>query len=89
MSGFLYQFLILLIQAFSLLILGRVLISWVDPTGGMRATQILHDLTEPILGPLRRVLPSIGMIDLSPIIAMLLLQALGRLVESALLPAIR
>ncbi|NOK63023.1 MAG: YggT family protein [Chloroflexi bacterium AL-W] len=67
----------------SLAILCRVLLSWVDPTGNMRITQMLRDMTEPILAPIRQVMPSMGMFDFSPIIAMLLLQALGRLVVMA------
>ena len=64
--------------------LGRVLLSWVDPQGNMRITQILHDITEPMLGPIRSVMPQMQMIDFSPIIAMLLLQALGQLIASAI-----
>lgn len=83
-SGFILQFVSLLVQALSLAILMRVLLSWVDPQGNMRVTQILRDLTEPIIAPLRSVLPSMGMIDLSPMIAMLLLQVLERLITSAI-----
>jgi len=67
-----------------LAILGWLLMSWVDPTGNMRITQILRDLTEPILAPIRNLLPSMAMFDFSPIIAMLLLQALGRLILGAI-----
>jgi YggT family protein len=86
MSGFLINFILMLFQVLSLAILGRVLLSWVDPMGNMRVTQILHDLTEPILAPIRSLLPNMPMFDFSPIIAMLLLQALGRLVLMALQP---
>ena len=84
MSSYLANFVGLLFQVLSLAILGRVLMSWVDPTGNMRITQILRDLTEPILAPIRNLLPSTPMIDFSPIIAMLLLQALSRLIAGAL-----
>ena len=84
MSSFLISFISLLFQVLSLAILGRVLLSWVDPFGNMRITQILRDVTEPILAPIRSVLPSMAMFDLSPIVAMLLLQALGRLLIGAL-----
>lgn len=82
--SFLTSFIYLLFQVLSLAILGRVLLSWVDPMGNMRITQILRDLTEPILGPIRNLLPSMSMFDFSPIIAMLLLQALSRLILGAL-----
>jgi YggT family protein len=84
MSAFLISFISMLLQVLSLAILGRVLLSWVDPLGNMRITQILRDVTEPILAPIRNLLPSMPMFDFSPIIAMLLLQALGRLLVTAL-----
>ena len=34
----------------------------------------LHEVTEPILAPLRNVIPRIGMIDISPLVAIILLQ---------------
>lgn len=84
MSSFLVQFIQLLLQVLSLAILFRVLMSWVDPFGNMRLTQILRDLTEPILAPIRSLVPGMGMFDFSPIIAMLLLQAISRLLLGAL-----
>jgi YggT family protein len=86
-SNFLVSFISLLFQVLSLAILGRVLLSWVDPTGNMRITQILRELTEPILAPIRNLMPSMGMFDFSPIIAMLLLQALQRLIVGAMVGA--
>jgi YggT family protein len=79
MSSYLMQFVQLLLQVLSLAILFRVLMSWVDPLGNMRITQILRDLTEPMLAPIRSLLPGMGMFDFSPIIAMLILQAISRL----------
>lgn len=82
--GFTITFIQLLFQAFFIAILGRVLMSWVDPQGGNRVSQVLHEITEPILGPIRSIVPSIGMFDISPIIAMLLLNV----IEHALLRAL-
>lgn len=62
-------------------IFARAIISWfpVDPRGPI--VQALDAITEPILMPLRRVIPRVGMIDLTPMIAIFLLafiaQALG------------
>ncbi len=84
MTNYLETFILLLLQVLSFAIMIRVLLSWVDPMGGMRITQILHDITEPILAPIRSIMPNMPMFDISPIIAMLLLQALGRLILSAL-----
>jgi YggT family protein len=81
---FMVSFIGLLFQVLSLAIFVRVLLSWVDPTGNMRISQILHEITEPILAPIRSILPSMPMFDLSPIIAMMLLQALGRIIITAI-----
>ncbi len=84
MSGFLVTFISLLFQVLLFAILGRVMVSWIDPLGNMRVTQILRDITEPILAPIRSVLPTIGMIDLSPLVAILLIQLLQRLILNAI-----
>ena len=52
------------------LILVRALISWVNPDPYNTIVQFLHRVTEPILVPIRRLLPAMG-VDLSPIIAFL------------------
>jgi YggT family protein len=80
---FFVEFLILLLNVLSWAIIGRVLLSWVDQGGNMRITQILHEITEPILTPLRSILPTGGMFDFTPIIAMLLLQVLEMLIRSS------
>ena len=46
--------------------------------------RFLIEITEPILSPLRRVIPSVGMLDLSPFVAMILLQFVGGVVVSML-----
>jgi YggT family protein len=84
MSDYLRTFIVMLFQILSLAILVRVLLSWVDPMGNMRITQVMRDLTEPMLAPIRNLLPNMMMFDFSPIIAMLLLQALQRLIVVAI-----
>jgi YggT family protein len=73
----------LIFTVLTIALIGRALLSWFDP--GMRSTigRLLVDITEPIIGPIRRVVPSVGMFDISPIIALLLLQFLRRLLISA------
>lgn len=60
-------------------IIGRALISWVDPRGANPVSRFLIELTEPIVAPIRSVMPRTGMIDLSPLVAILLLQVLTRM----------
>ena len=73
-----------LFNALTLLILARALLSWFDP--GMRTSvgKILVDITEPLIGPIRRMIPSAGGLDFSPIIAIILLQFVERIVLQAL-----
>ena len=84
MQGFLVQFIQLLFQALSFALLARVLLSWIDPMGNWRITEIVRETTEPILAPIRSILPSLGGFDFSPMIALLLLQFVGGLVINAL-----
>jgi YggT family protein len=76
-SAFLPNFLRLLFLALYVLLLGRVLMSWVSPRFDSPLGRFLYETTEPILQPIRRVLPSTGMIDFSPIVAFLLLSVLA------------
>lgn len=46
--------------------------SWV-PGGGGRVRYIIHDITEPVLGVFRKIVPRMGMIDFSPIVAFIAL----------------
>ncbi len=69
----------LLIQIYSMLILARVLMSWVqiDPNSPLARTLI--DLTEPVLKPVRDLMPPAAGLDFSPIIVIILLQVLGQI----------
>jgi len=55
------------------LILIRALISWVNPDPFNPIVQFLYHTTEPILSPLRRIIPPLSGIDISPLIAFLLI----------------
>ena len=71
--GFVWTFLRFFIVALEILILGRVLMSWLNPRFEGPVGRFLYQATEPILAPIRRILPSTGMIDFSPIVAFLLI----------------
>ena len=56
-------------------IIVRILFSWFSMgNSGGPIVRLLDDITEPILAPFRRVIPPLGMFDISPIIALLLIQ---------------
>jgi YggT family protein len=78
------SFINLVIFALSVAIIGRALFSWFDPGMKTMVGRLLRDVTEPIIAPIRQVMPRMGMLDLSPIVALVLLQLISRLVNQAL-----
>ena len=79
-STFLRLFIQLLVTVLFLVVTGRILISWVNPRFEGPVARFLYETTEPLLSPIRRLLPQTGMIDLSPMILGFLLLILMRLV---------
>jgi YggT family protein len=72
--------LVTVIQLYSLVIVIRVLMTWFPPLTGTVLYEFLADLTDPYLNLFRRMIPPVGMIDFSPIIAILALEALAALI---------
>ena len=72
------MFLSVLLWVLWLAILVRVILSWfpVDPKNPV--VRVVFDVSEPILAPFRRVIPRIGMIDLSPLAALLVISFLAQ-----------
>ncbi len=75
---FLVNFIQFLLIALWALVLGRMLMSWVDPTGSNSISVFLIRATEPILAPVRRVLPQSGMVDWSGFVVLIVLGVLWR-----------
>lgn len=78
-----------LFQIFSFLILARVIISWVrpnpyHPTWGP-IIRVIFQVTDPIMEPVRRLMPPMGGLDFSPIIVLLGLDILRRLIIGMLI----
>lgn len=74
----LLYFIDLFFTLLSLAILARVLLSWIRVSPYHPAVDFLYRITEPILAPLRRAIPSTGMVDISPVIALILLRLIRR-----------
>ena len=72
-----------LIQLLALAIFFRAILSWVvrDPYNPI--AQALDAITEPILQPLRQIIPRMGMIDLTPLVAIILLSVIASLVRNS------
>ena len=62
-----------LLQIYMWVIIIRALISWVNPDPYNPIVRFLYQVTEPVLYPIRRRLPFMGGIDLSPIIVLLVI----------------
>ncbi|HEY7700853.1 MAG TPA: YggT family protein [Candidatus Limnocylindrales bacterium] len=77
-GAFFTNFIQFLLMALWALIFGRMIMSWVDPTGRNQVSAFLYQTTEPILAPVRRMLPQTGMIDWSGFIVLIVLGVLWR-----------
>jgi len=60
------------LQTLFILVLGFAILSWIQP--GSPAYALLGRLTEPVLAPLRRVIPAVGGVDLSALVLIVVLQ---------------
>jgi YggT family protein len=68
------------LQVLTLLIVVRAVLSWVPSVDyGHPLIRLIVRVSDPILEPVRRVLPPLGGLDLSPLVAILLLQLAGQL----------
>jgi len=74
-------------QLLTLTLLINALLSWapIDPTHPVRRT--LNEICEPIIRPFRNLLPPVGMMDFSPLVAMLAIQLIARVLQVLVLQA--
>ncbi len=82
--GFLSTFINILAQALSFAILMRALLSWMPSLQGGGLARFVYDITEPILRPIRRLIPPFGVLDLSPFIALVLIEVVASLLQNLL-----
>jgi len=73
-----YYFIVVLARVLNIAILIRVFLSWMPINPGNRFARFIIGITEPIMGPIRRLVPSIGGLDISPIIALLIVSVAER-----------
>ena len=74
------------VELLTILVFVRILLSWIPSVDyGHPIISFIVRVTDPILQPVRRLMPPIGGLDLSPIIAIFLLQLVGRLLHQILL----
>lgn len=73
-----------LLMFFYYLMIARVILSWVSPDPRNPVVQFIYNTTEPILSKIRDRIPSVGMIDLSPIVAFAVLYFLDIFLTNSL-----
>ncbi|MCM3872836.1 MAG: YggT family protein [Pyrinomonadaceae bacterium] len=72
------------LAAYSLMIVARILFSW-GMSYGNRTMRFLVRVTEPILGPFRKIIPPLGMFDVSPMVVLLILHLCQRAIVGSLI----
>lgn len=76
---------ILKIYFFAMIVM--IILSWVAPNASHPAALLVMQLVEPIMAPVRRVIPPLGMIDLSPIVVFIAINLIDGLVVGSLIRA--
>lgn len=74
-----------LIDIYILLIFMRIIFSWGMVSYSNRIMRFLVNTTEPLMGPLRRIIPPVGLFDISPIVAFIILWLFQQAVQGTLL----
>lgn len=73
----------LLLQLFRLALLARIILSWFPNVDRRNPfIQFLYDITEPVLRPVREMLPPSGMFDFSPLIVFVIIQVISTVLHS-------
>jgi len=73
--------LVRLLDIYSFIIIIRIFISWINPDPYNLVIRFLYSVTDPVLNPMRRIIPPIGgMIDISPMIVLLLIELIKQFI---------
>jgi len=77
--------LIQLLDIYSLLVFGSVIISWVKLPPDNPIASFIHSMTEPLLSPIRKIMPEMGGLDVSPLVLLFGIRLIRGVIISALL----
>ncbi|MCC7197246.1 YggT family protein [Candidatus Peregrinibacteria bacterium] len=81
LKTYLATFINIFAEIMNFALLARVILSWLPQAAHSKPAQIIKDVTDPFLKPLKRAIPPVGMMDISPIVAFFLIE----IIRSALL----
>ncbi len=73
MGSFLLNTVNLLFTALQIVVIARVILSWLPQYRYSTIGQMVYSISEPILRPIQRVVPPMGMLDMTPMVAIILL----------------
>ncbi|MCK4362355.1 MAG: YggT family protein [Dehalococcoidia bacterium] len=74
------NFIAILFQVLAVIIFVRAILSWFAISPYSPIVVFLDRITEPILAPLRRIIPRLGMVDITPMVAIIILLLIARLI---------
>jgi YggT family protein len=80
--SFIISLLGLVLDLLTIAIVLRAILSWFAVKPWSSPMMVLQRITDPILEPIRRILPRMGMLDFSPLVAIIILQLLSRFLLS-------
>jgi len=75
------EILTILCQVIAIIIFVRAILSWFATSPNSQLVLFLDRITEPILAPLRRIIPRLGMVDITPMIAIIILLLIASLLS--------
>ena len=82
MSGSATEFIGLILQVFAYLVIARALTTWFPNARSHPIVQLLYQITDPVMIPVSKLVPRIGMIDISPMILVFTLLIISRALTS-------
>lgn len=80
-----FQLLDLVLTIYIWLIIARAIISWVNPSPYHPVVRFLYRFTEPVLAPLRKIIPPIAGLDLTPLIVIFFIYFLQNLLRKLMI----
>lgn len=81
----LYSIVNVMFEVYTFLIIAQVLMSWVPHDRYHPVFRFIEEVTEPVLRPFRRLIPVVGGIDFSPIVALMAVELVRRVILSLLI----
>ena len=73
---------IIITNVLTFALIARAILSWFPDMQNSSLGRALYNLTEPVLAPFRQIIPTVGSFDISPIVAILVIQVVGSVLAS-------